>query len=323
MVGFLVALIAAVLAAVFWFQAQSAASSVNGLKAESDAARKEADELRAQLRDAQAESKARSQQILDFREKLNDARKRTQQSPQKQRSAREAELEEDLAHARRLLEEAHAAEQNARKDAAGGIAEAAHLRAELERAQARTREMAAAAPPPPAPVSVAPAVDDSRLKDSESRRSEAERRAREFEVALKDAREKERAAREEVRRARGRAETNNRVYLVTKGELEVIRERFALAEKTLWKAGLPVPTTPQKDRPLAKGPAAVDRAASAGPRGTEASQASPQEVSQGHESHAETTPSEPPSAGAEPISAAAAQMPAQEVPGMRNGKDGE
>src|SRR5204863_2935186 len=68
MVGFLVALIAAVLAAVFWFQAQSASSAVKGLKAESDAARKEAEELRAQLRDALAESKGRSQQILDLRD---------------------------------------------------------------------------------------------------------------------------------------------------------------------------------------------------------------------------------------------------------------
>src|SRR3954447_17680790 len=138
MVGFFIAVVAAVLAAVFWFQAQSAASSVKGLKAESDAARKDADELRALLRDAQAESKARSQQILELREKLNDARKRTQQLPQKQRSAHEVELEEDLSHARRLLEEPHAAEQSARKDAPGAITEAAHLRAELERAQARS-----------------------------------------------------------------------------------------------------------------------------------------------------------------------------------------
>src|SRR5256885_15357891 len=164
MVGFLIALVAAVLAAVFWFQAQSASSAVAGLKAESDAARKDADEARAQLRDVQVESKARSQQMLDLREKLNDARKRTQQSPQKQRSAREAELEEDLAHARRLLEEAHAAEQNARKDMGGAISEAAHLRAELERAQARSREIVAV-PPPPAPVA-APAVDEARLPDA-------------------------------------------------------------------------------------------------------------------------------------------------------------
>ncbi|MFL5394525.1 MAG: hypothetical protein ACJ79G_16980 [Myxococcales bacterium] len=307
MVGFFIAIVAAVLAAVFWFQAQSAASAVKGLRAEADAARKEAEDVRAQLRDAQAESKTRSQQMLDLREKLNEARKRTQQSPQKQRSAREAELEEDLAHARRLLEEAHAAEQNARKDMAGAISEAAHLRAELERAQARTREIVAA-PPQPAPAQ-AP-VDDTRLREAEAKRAEAERRAREMENALKDAREKERSAREEVRKARGRAETNNRVYLITKGELEVTRERFALAEKALWKAGLPVPTMPHKDRPVAKGPAAASTAGAA--KETQSSQPG-----------VEQTPAEPPSGGAEPISAAAAQMPSAEAPRMRNGPEGE
>ncbi|MFL5370766.1 MAG: hypothetical protein ACJ78Z_11275 [Myxococcales bacterium] len=307
MVGFFIAIVAAVLAAVFWFQAQSAASAVKGLRAEADAARKEAEDLRAQLRDAQAESKTRSQQMLDLREKLNEARKRTQQSPQKQRSAREAELEEDLAHARRLLEEAHAAEQNARKDMAGAISEAAHLRAELERAQARTREIVAA-PPQPAPAQ-AP-VDDTRLREAEAKRAEAERRAHELDNALKDAREKERSAREEVRKARGRAETNNRVYLITKGELEVTRERFALAEKALWKAGLPVPTMPHKDRPVAKGPAAASTAG--GAKETQSSQPA-----------VEQTPAEPPSGGAEPISAAAAQMPSAEAPRMRNGPEGE
>jgi len=318
MVGFFIAVVAAVLAAVFWFQAQSAASAVKGLRAEADAARKEAEDLRAQLRDAQAESKARSQQMLDLREKLNDARKRTQQSPQKQRSAREAELEEDLAHARRLLEEAHAAEQNARKDMAGAISESAHLRAELERAQARSREIVA--PPPQQPAQVQAPVDDTRLREAEARRAEAEHRARELDNALKEAREKERSAREEVRKARGRAETNNRVYLITKGELEVIRERFALAEKALWKAGLPVPTMPQKERPVAKGPAAAPGAAK------EAQSSQPgAEQTAGEEatSRAEPTPAEPPSGGAEPISAAAAQLPSSEAPRMRNGPEGE
>jgi hypothetical protein len=277
--------------------------------------------------------------MLDLREKLNDARKRTQQSPQKQRSAREAELEEDLAHARRLLEEAHAAEQNARKDMASAISEAAHLRAELERAQARSREVVAA-PPPPAPAQ-AP-VDDTRLRESEAKRAEAERRAREFENAMKEAREKERSAREEVRKARGRAETNNRVYLVTKGELEVIRERFALAEKALWKAGLPVPTMQHKERPLAKGPAAVP--AAGGAKDAPSSQAGAEQTVGEEEralpaspvakarrpehteeasSRPEPTPAEPPSGGAEPISAAAAQMPSSEAPRLRNGPEGE
>jgi DNA repair exonuclease SbcCD ATPase subunit len=317
MVGFFIALVFAVLAAIFWFQAQSASSAVKALKGDSDSARKEAEEARAQLRDAQSESKARSQQILDLREKLNEARKRTQQSPQKLRSAREAELEEDLAHARRLLEEAHAAEQLARKDLAGAMSEASHLRAELERAQARSREVVAAPPPLPAPVlPVAAPADDTRLREAEAKRAEGDRRIRELETAVKDAREKERSAREEVRKARGRAETNNRVYLVTKGELEVLRERFALAEKALWKAGLPVPTMAHKERPVAKGPAAADRAVPA------TGSLAPESTEQGgaDEHRAEATPAELPSAGSEPISAAA-QMPGSEP--VRNGAEGE
>jgi hypothetical protein len=127
-----------------------------------------------------------------------------------------------------------------------------------------------------------------------------EKALKDTEAALRDQREKERVAREELKKARGRAETNNRVFLVTKGELEVTRERLALAEKALWKAGLPVPGGGQKERPRATGPAAADR-----PREAEASAAP--------EGRPEAMPAEPPSAGAEPISAAAAQPNGIEV----------
>ncbi len=114
-VAFVVAVVALILAVVFWLQGRSAAEAVVGLKAQADAARREADEARAQARDAQGEAKARSTQIIELREKLNELRKRGQEKGQPKRGAREAELEEDLAHARRLAEEAHAAEQHARK----------------------------------------------------------------------------------------------------------------------------------------------------------------------------------------------------------------
>ena len=120
------------------------------------------------------------------------------------------------------------------------------------------------------------------------------------EAALRDQREKERAAREELKKARGRAETNNRVYLVTKGELEVTRERLSLAEKALWKAGLPVPAPAHKERPRATGPAAAERARE-------------EEAGSGAGQRPEPVPAEPPSAGAEPISAAAAQPNGIEV----------
>jgi DNA repair exonuclease SbcCD ATPase subunit len=283
-VAFVVAVISLILAVVFWLQGRSAAEAVAGLKVEADAARKEAEEARSQVQKAQGELKARAAQILEAREKLNELRKRGQEKTQPKRGAREAELEEDLAHARRLVEEAHAAEQHARKDLAAALSEIASLRAEVDRAHARSREVLT---PPPAQ---APAIDPARLREAEEQRRQLEKALKDTEAALREQRERERLAREELRKARGRAETNNRVYLVTKGELEVVRERLAQAEKALWKAGLQVPQPSPKERPRATGPAAARPAGQA-------------ETGAAHQP--DPTPAEPPSGGAEPISAAA------------------
>ena len=174
-VAFVVAVVSLILAVVFWLQGRSAAEAVAGLKAEADAARKDADAARAQAREAQAEAKARSAQVIEAREKLNELRKRGQDKALPKRSAREAELEEDLAHARRLAEEAHAAEQHARKDAAAALSEIASLRAELDRAQARTREVL------PPPEQAAP--DDGKLREAEERRRQLEKALKDTELA--------------------------------------------------------------------------------------------------------------------------------------------
>jgi hypothetical protein len=298
-IAFVVAVIAAIFAVVFYLQGRSAAEAVAGLKAEADSARKAADEARAQAREGQAEAKARSAQTLELREKLNELRKRSQEKVQPKRGAREAELEEDLLHARRLVEEAHAAEQHARKDAATAAAEVASLRSELERAQAKAQKPAPQPRPEPA--------DEGKLRESEERRQSLEMALKESEASLRQAREKERLAREELKKARGRAETNNRVYLITKGELEIVRERLAQAEKALWKAGLQVPAPPVKERPRATGPAAATRET------VESSEAHPPD-------RPDPIPAEPPSAGAEPVSAAASQPNGVEV---RRSPDGE
>jgi len=292
-IAFVIAVIALILAVVFYLQGRSAAEAVAGLKIEADAARKATDEARAQLRDAQAEAKARSAQMLELREKVNELRKRGQEKVQPKRGAREAELEEDLEHARRMLAETHAAEQQARKETSALSAEVAALRGELERAQARVREAA----PAPAPL---PVPDDAKLREVEQRAARLEKSLKDTDAALRQQRDRERALREELKKARGRAETNNRVYLVTKGELEIVRERLAQAEKALWKAGLPVPAPPPKERPRATGPAAADR---------DRAEMIEAEASE----RPEATPAEPPSAGAEPISAAASQPNGVEV----------
>src|SRR5439155_3371978 len=197
-IAFVVAVIALILAVVFYLQGRSAAEAVTGLKAEAEAARKSADEPRAQLRDAQAEAKARSAQIVELREKLNELRKRGQEKAQPKRGAREAELEEDLLHARNLAAEAHAAEQQARKDAATAAAEVATLRVELERVQARA--LATAQQPPPA------RVDEAKLREVEERGAQFEKALKEAEATVRQQRDKERALREELKKARGRAE---------------------------------------------------------------------------------------------------------------------
>jgi hypothetical protein len=96
----------------------------------------------------------------------------------------------------------------------------------------------------------------------EAAKSELERQVAAAERHAREGKRREQELREEVRKHKGRAETNNRVYLVTKGELELLKERLAQAERKLWLAGIPMPTPPQKDRPKASGPAAAgaDRA---------------------------------------------------------------
>ena len=72
-------------------------------------------------------------------------------------------------------------------------------------------------------------------------------------------REREVKAQAEARKARGRAETNNKVFLVTKSELEMTKERLAAAERKLWQAGVALPVAAAKERPKATGPASADR----------------------------------------------------------------
>src|SRR5205823_2267751 len=50
-------------------------------------------------------------------------------------------------------------------------------------------------------------------------------------------------------------------FLVTKGELELTKERLAHAEKRLWQSGIPLQAPETKPRPKGTGPASIDRQA--------------------------------------------------------------
>jgi chromosome segregation ATPase len=281
--SFLIAVIALVLAVAFWFQWQSAAGVVKALQAEVDSARKEAEAARAEARKASDEVKARTAQLNETREKLNEVRKKAQEArggKTASRGAREAELEEDLAHARKLLEEAHAAEAAAHKDLQAAKAAEAQARAELAGAQSRIRELSER-PAPAAP----PADYDAQRKQLEAARSELERQVEAADRNQRESRRREQELREEIKKYKGRAETNNRVYLVTKGELELTKERLAQAERKLWQAGIPLAPAPSKERPKATGPAAADR-----PRDEAAPAGEPIASAEGTPTPAEGTP---------------------------------
>ena len=262
MVGlaFVIAVVAIVLAVVFFLQGQSAAAAVKALREDTTQARSQAEAARAELRRAQEELKTRSAQLSETREKLAETRRKAQEGrsgKSQPRGAREAELEEDLAHARRLSEDAHAAEAQARRELERVKASESQLRGELEKAQSRVRELfdhppAAAAPPVP---------ELQPLREQlEAAKSELERQVSAAEKHAREGKRREQELREEIRKHKGRAETNNRVYLVTKGELELVRERLSQAERKLWQAGIPLPPPAHKERPKATGPAAADRA---------------------------------------------------------------
>jgi hypothetical protein len=261
MVGFafIIAVVAVVLAVVFFFQGQSAAAAVKALREDAESAHKEAEASRAELRRAQEEMKARASQLVETREKLVEARRKAQDSrggKAQPRGAREAELEEDLAHSRKLTEEAHAAEVQARRELQAARAAEAQLRSDLEKAQARLRETLEK--PAPAVQAAPPELQPMR-EQLEAAKSELERQVAAADKHARDSKRREQDLRDEIRKHKGRAETNNRVYLVTKGELELVRERLAQAERKLWQAGIPLAPPAQKDRPKASGPAAAER----------------------------------------------------------------
>ena len=261
---FVVALVAAVLAVVFFAQARSAGSAVLALRGELDKLRKDGEGERIALKEALAELKTRGQQLVEAREKLADARKKSEprQAKAQNRGAREAELEEDLTHARSLAEQAHAAETAARKAAAAAKAAEDSAKAELARAQEKLRELAGG-PAVSAPAAVAGPSADAGLieaaRKSDERHRAAEAKATLLEAQTNSLREREVKARDEARKAKGRAETNNKVFLVTKSDLDMTKERLAAAERMLWQAGLNLPAVPAKGRPKATGKASAER----------------------------------------------------------------
>jgi chromosome segregation ATPase len=204
--------------------AQPESERLRALEADADRKRREADEAKTACNELRAELK-------QVKRKLHD-----------QRTTEKGE--QDLVRARTDVERAASQQlEVVRGELAHALAELSKLRADAETSRTRARAAPAPAPqavaaPPPTPP--APAAVGSPV-------AEAERAARRFRELSDSDREKlerleHQANRErtralefqsEVRRLKGRTETQHRVWVVTKGELDLLKDKFKALEKRL------------------------------------------------------------------------------------------
>ena len=219
-----VAVVAVLAAAGFFLSSRSAraalraqAGVVEGARAEAEAAAREGAQARAEL-------KERRDELASLREQLRDAKKRAFEQQEAARKAGPVQaLKEEVEKLGARLAEARTEAAAAAERAKGLEAQAERLGRDLERERVARRQAEEAPPPPPPAAAPAPAPaagDDARARAEHERAEKAE-------AKLAEARKKIVELERDLKGARGRLETDRRVYMVQKGELDVAHDRHA------------------------------------------------------------------------------------------------
>jgi chromosome segregation ATPase len=218
----LVVALAAVLAAVAYFLAhRGARAELAALRSRLEALEAEAEEARKAAASVRAEAKERREEAAGLKAELKEAKKRAfEQAEAARRAGGAPALREELDKVASRLAEARAEAEHQSARARG-------LEAELERARAALERKARAEAAPPAPVPApAPAAAPDPEAGVEKTRLEAERADR-AEAKLAEAKKRIAELEAETKKARGRLETERRVYVVQKGELDLAHDRYA------------------------------------------------------------------------------------------------
>ena len=204
--------------------AQPESERLRALEADGERKRREAEEAKAACNELRAELK-------QLKRKLHE-----------QRTSEKGE--QDLVRARTDVERSASQQlEVVRGELAHALAELGKLRADAETFRTRARPPQAPAPQAAAPPAHAPSTPPPPAPPA----AEAERTARRFRELSDSDREKlerleHQANRErtralefqtEVRRLKGRTETQHRVWVVTKGELDLLKDKFKALEKRL------------------------------------------------------------------------------------------
>ena len=202
---------------------------VSKLTGERDEARGESSKAREKLGVKSAELEEAKEKLRTAKQKLHD---------EKDSSKRSRELDEARAEGER---QAESRVQAARIELEEVRSELKIATAELETYRAgkkKTPPAKAEAPKPETVKAEAPAPEPVKevrgeAQPSTPRAPSAEETARQESIQhqLSAARRKSEELEAEVKRVRGRAETNNRVYLVARGELEAAKDRLRTMEE--------------------------------------------------------------------------------------------
>jgi chromosome segregation ATPase len=226
-IAILVALGGVLAAVAFFMQSRTARAEAAALAGQIEGARAEAATAQQALAAQKGELKERREESVTLRQKLEEVKKKAFEAAEAQKKLGGAvALREELDRLAARLAEART--EAAHQAEAARTAEAARARAvqEAERSKAALdRKLAEPppAPPPPKPPPPEGSVEaelNARLAAETARADQGEARAAELRKKLSE-------VEKELKSTRGKVETDRRVFIVQKGELDLAHDRYA------------------------------------------------------------------------------------------------
>ena len=221
-----VALVAVLAAVAFFLQGRSARQVAQDHAHESEKLTAELEKVQKDAASLRAEGKERREEATSLRADLASTKKKAfEQAEAAKKAGGAAALRTEIDKLSTRLAEAReeAAHMGDRARAAEAAAEKQRQELERLRAQAerKVEQVAPAAVAAPTPAPAAPAgVDPEKLAAEKERADKAESK-------LVEARKRVAEIEKDLKAVRGRLETEKRVYMVQKGELELANDRHA------------------------------------------------------------------------------------------------
>lgn len=227
----LFALVGLLVAVAFYMQSRSVKAAAAALSGQIDGARAEAEAARQALAAQKGELKEKREENASMRQKLDEVKKRAfEQAEAQKRLGGAVALREELDKLAARLSEARA--EAAHQVEQARAAEAARVKAvqEAERIKAAL-DRKLAEPPPPVKAPPPPPPEGSVEAELKARLAAETDRADKGEARLTELKKKLGEVEKELKVARGKSETDRRVFIVQKGEVDLAHDRYAELKK--------------------------------------------------------------------------------------------